>query len=411
MQVKLKPCKIQGHVCAPSSKSMMIRAIAAAVLCTEKTTIKNFADCNDTKAAINIAKSLGAEIETNKNEIQIISKKINKITTLHCGESALCARIFAPVVSLFSDEFEISGEKSLLKRNISDLLQALNLLGLDCDDKKYLPVKIKGKIKSGKIKIDGNAGSQTLSGLLTALPLCENNSVIDVENLKSKPYIDLTISVLEKFGIKIINENYKRFFIAGNQKYKACTINIEGDWSGVSCLFAAAAIGGEISVENLNIKSKQADVAMLDVLRLCGADINIENDKITVKKNQLRAFSFDASDCPDLFAAIVALAANCNGRSIIKGALRLKNKESDRAKILQQEFAKLNIKIELKDDEMYIFGGNINHATVNSHNDHRIAMALAVASINSNGSVIVENAECVAKSYPDFWEDFFNASH
>jgi 3-phosphoshikimate 1-carboxyvinyltransferase len=225
--------------------------------------------------------------------------------------------------------------------------------------------------------------------------------------LQSKPYIDLTISVLEKFDINIVNENYQHFFIAGKQNYNACTLEIEGDWSGTSCLLAAAATGGSITVENLNPQSKQADVAMLDVLRLCGANVMVEENKITVEKNHLNAFEFDATDCPDLFPAIVALCANCKGTSIIKGALRLQNKETSRAEILKHEFAKLNVKIELKNDIMYIAGSNICSATVDTHGDHRIAMALAAASVCADGNLIIENAECVSKSYPDFWTDFF----
>ncbi|MDR0754838.1 MAG: 3-phosphoshikimate 1-carboxyvinyltransferase [Prevotellaceae bacterium] len=406
MQIKLNPCKICGNIYAPASKSMLIRAFAASVLCKGKTIIRNFTLCDDVETAINIIKSLGAEIEIHSSEIQITGTFVNKITNLYCGESALCLRMFAPVAGFFSDDFEASGKNTLLNRNIGDLMQALNLLGMKCENKKYLPVRLKGKIKGGKIKIDANGTSQTLSGLLTILPLCSENSVIDVENLHSKPYIDLTVSILEKFGVKIINKNYKSFFIKGNQSYNACTLNIEGDWSGVSCLLAAAATGGNITVENLNPKSKQADVAMLDVLRLCGANVMIEKNKITVEKNRLNAFEFDATDCPDLFPAIVALAANCKGTSIVKGALRLQNKESNRAKILQSEFAGLGIKIELKEDIMYIFGNSIGSATVSAHNDHRIAMALAAASVNASGNIIIENAECVTKSYPDFWKDF-----
>jgi 3-phosphoshikimate 1-carboxyvinyltransferase len=385
---------------------MLIRALAVAMLCRGKTIIRNFTLCDDVEVAINTIKSLGAEIEINKNEMQITGSHVSKITNLFCGESALCLRIFAPVVAFFSKDFLISGEKTLLKRNIDDVPQALTLSGLQCEDKKYLPLRIKGQIKGGKIKLNAGNTSQTLSGLLTILPLCREDSVIDVENLNSKPYIDLTINVLEKFGIKIINENYRRFFIAGNQNYSVCTLEIEGDWSGASCLLAAAATGGSITVTNLNPQSKQADAAMLDVLRLCGADVMIEENTITVEKNHLNAFEFDASDCPDLFPAIVALAANCKGTSVIKGALRLQNKETDRAKILMREFARLNVKIELKNDIMYIAGSDISAATVDTHGDHRIAMALAAASVNANGKVIIDNAESVSKSYPDFWTDF-----
>ena len=411
MKININPSKIQGKINAPASKSMLIRAIAAGVLSKGTTTIESFTVCNDSQTAVNIAKLLGAEIEICNNKMLIISKNINKIPSFNCRESALCVHIFTPVTALFSDEFIIFGENTLTKRDISSLLQSLNLLGLKCNDTKYLPVKLIGNLQNGNIKIDGSAGSQTLSGLLMTLPLCKGNSVIDVENLKSKPYIDLTISVLELFNIKIENENYSRFFVKGNQKYQATTINIAGDWSGASCLLAAAAINGEIIVENLNPQSLQADVAMLDVLRLCGANINVENNKIAVKKNQLNAFDFDASDCPDLFPAIVALAANCCGTSKIKGIARLKNKESNRAETLQREFAKLNVKIDLRDDEMYINGGKIISTIVNSQGDHRIAMSLAATAINGNGCTTIENAECVAKSYPDFWKDFVSILH
>jgi 3-phosphoshikimate 1-carboxyvinyltransferase len=411
MQINLNPCKIQGNICAPASKSMLIRTFAAAVLCKETTIIKNVnALCDDTEVAIKIIKSLGAEIKTDKkNEIRITGKSINKISNLYCGESALCVRMFAPVVGFFSDNFEISGKDSLLRRNFGDLSETLNLLGLQCENNNYLPVRIKGKLRSGQIQIDAAGTSQTISGLLTILPLCTENSVIDVINIHSKPYIDLTISVIQQFGIKIVNENYKRFFIESNQSYKPCTVNIEGDWSGASCLLAAAAINGSITVENLNHKSKQADTAIIDVLQLCGASVKVKENKITVEKNQLNSFEFDATDCPDLFPAIVALSANCQGVSLIKGASRLRNKESDRAEILQREYAKLNIKIELENDIMRVFGSRACSAIADAHNDHRIAMSLAAASVNATGNITVDNAECVAKSYPDFWKDFLNA--
>ena len=406
MQIKLESSKIHGNISAPASKSVMIRAIAAAIFCDNKTIITNFTTCNDIETAISIAKTFGAEVKIYDNKLEITGGKINNPALINCGESALCARIFAPIAAVFSDEFKITGEYSLLRRDMSDILQALFALGLQCDEKKYLPFKIKGKLQGAKIKIDGSSSSQTLSGLLMALQLCQNDSIIDVENLNSKPYIDLTINILADFGITVINENYQRFFIKGKQQYKSCTLNAEGDWSGISCLFVAAAVGGKITVSNLCLQSKQADIAILDALRLCGANVSFEEDEITVEKNQLQAFEFDATHCPDLFPAIVALAANCVGTSVINGVQRLQNKESNRAETLQNEFAKLCIKIDIDNNKMYIRGDNINSAVTHAHNDHRTAMALAVASVNANGNIIIENAECVAKSYPNFWNDF-----
>lgn len=410
MNVQINPCKIQGKIAAPASKSMLIRAIAATALSKGKSTIKNFTLCNDVQTAVNIAKLFGAEVETGNNQIHITGKNINKVSSFNCNESALCMHIFTPLAALFSDRFTILGEKTLLKRNIHSLQRMLNLSGLITNITEYLPFTVCKKLQSVNIEIDGSVGSQALSGLLMALPLCDKNSVVNVKNLKSKPYVDLTVNMLKLFRIKIQNENYSRFFIPGNQKYQATTVNIEGDWSGASCLFAAAAVNGEITVDNLNPQSLQADAAMLDVLQLCGASISTANGTVTVKKNQLKAFNFDATDCPDLFPAIAALAANCNGTSIIKGIMRLKNKESNRAETLQHEYAALNIKIELQNDEMHITGNKICSATVNSHNDHRIAMSLAAAAVNADGCIIVENAECVEKSYPCFWKDLISVS-
>ncbi len=263
-----------------------------------------------------------------------------------------------------------------------------------------------GKLKNYNSKLDFSESSQLFTGLLFALPLVEGNSELEIVNLKSKPYIDLTLDVLSKYGIEIENKNYSKFYIKGNQHYKGISAIVEADWSGAAFLAVAGAVGGKIRINNLNEKSFQADRAIVDVLRQVGAKLNFEKNSLIIEKNNLKAFEFNAEDCPDLFPPLVSLAAFCEGESKIFGVSRLYNKESNRALSLQQEFGKLGISISFDNNYMKILGGKIKSATVNSHNDHRIAMATAIAGINSKGKIIIENSEAVNKSYPSFFEDF-----
>ena len=200
--------------------------------------------------------------------------------------------------------------------------------------------------------------------------------------------------------------DYSEFFIEGGQEYTPTDIFIEGDWSGASTMLVAGAIAGEVTVRNISTLSKQADTAICHALERAGAGIIIEQDSITVSKRPLKAFTFDATNCPDLFPALAALAAAAEGESIIIGTNRLLHKESDRAETIRQEYEKLGISVDLSEENiMKIRGGEIHPATVFSHNDHRIAMSLAVSALRCNGTITIENAECVEKSYPDFFED------
>jgi 3-phosphoshikimate 1-carboxyvinyltransferase len=253
--------------------------------------------------------------------------------------------------------------------------------------------------------IGGSITSQLLTGLLMALPLVKSKSHLVVDDLKSKPYIDMTLQVLSDFGIEVENMDYEAFNIPGNQKYHARDHCVEGDWSGASFLLVAAALSGQVTVIMLQKKSVQSDKAIVEVLRKTGAVVVVKEDCIEVKKNMLKAFEFDATECPDLFPPLVALAAHCIGITTIKGAERLKHKESDRAVALREEFGKLGVDITVDGDEMIIRGGQVKGGKVNSHNDHRIAMAAAVTAVAAQSEVIIDGAQCVAKSYPEFFDD------
>jgi 3-phosphoshikimate 1-carboxyvinyltransferase len=223
-------------------------------------------------------------------------------------------------------------------------------------------------------------------------------------DMKSAPYIQMTISTLKQFGVIIENEQ-NIFRIAGNQSYQATEYIIESDWSSASYWLVAGAIGHSISVSGLNMRSLQADKALLEAFMSAGCKISVEGQQIQVDGSEIRSFEFDATDCPDLFPALVVLAAKCNGISKIRGVKRLLHKESNRGVALQAEFAKMGLRIELEDDLMLIYGtGKLKGAAVDSHHDHRIAMCLGIAGTIASGETILTNAESVAKSYPDFWK-------
>ncbi len=216
----------------------------------------------------------------------------------------------------------------------------------------------------------------------------------------------MTIATLQAFGVEVSHDNYELFYIRGKQHYTSATYTVEGDWSGASCLLVAGALAGEITVDNLNPNSLQADQALVDALERAGAMIGSDGNRYHVKKKALRAFEFDATDCPDLFPALVVLAAGCDGKSVLKGTKRLTHKESDRARTLAAEFGKLGIDVDITgDDTMVVTGGTIHGGAVSSHNDHRIAMAAAVAGLTAESPVIIDGAEAVSKSYPAFWDD------
>jgi 3-phosphoshikimate 1-carboxyvinyltransferase len=238
-----------------------------------------------------------------------------------------------------------------------------------------------------------------------ALPMAQEDSVIKVNNLKSKPYIDLTIQLLKDFGIIIQNDNYSIFRIRGKQKYTPHEYTVEGDWSGAAFLLVAGAINGDLTVTGLQQSSNQSDMTILNALKDAGAKYIITDNSITISHSPLKAFNFDATHAPDLFPPLAALASYCEGVTTVKGVSRLKHKESNRAEAIVQEFGKLGIKVETEDDIMRITGGKPTGGKVESHEDHRIAMAMAVTALKASGRVYIKDSQSVGKSYPGFFDD------
>lgn len=399
-----------GTITPPSSKSYAQRAIALALLAEGRTTLRNIEFCKDTRSAISCIEALGAKVSYLDESTITIDGGLHPVTdTLMVGESGLATRLFTPIASLNSTPICIKGEGTLLHRPMMMMIEPLRRLGVEVrDGGGHLPIEVKGPIHGGNIEVDGSFSSQFITGLLLALPLAKEDTTLHVRSAVSTPYIDMTIDTAKRFGVEIMHHegDYSEFYIEGGQKYTPADLAIEGDWSGASTMLVAGAISGRVTVKNLSTLSKQADTAICRALERTGAGIIIEGDSITVTKRRLRSFTFDATNSPDLFPALAALAAAAHGQSTIIGTQRLLHKESDRAETIRQEYEKLGIEVDISEENvMKIRGGEIHPATVFSHNDHRIAMSLAVSALRCKGDVTIENAECVEKSYPTFFED------
>ena len=403
--------RIYGTLTPPCSKSYAQRALAAALLASGRTTLRGIELCKDTRSAIAAIEALGAKVEIiDDNTLAIEGGLSPQTKRLNVGESGLAARLFTPIAALNGSSITVEGEGTLRHRPMSMMIEPLKSLGVEVrDGGGHLPIEVRGPMRGGRVTVDGSMSSQFITGLLLALPMAQEDTTVSVRGAVSTPYIDMTLATIKRFGGEVMyNEgDYTEFFIEGNQRYTAVDYTIESDWSAAAIIMVAAAIAGEVTVRNISTLSLQADTAICRALERAGASIIIESDSITVAQRPLSAFSFDATHCPDLFPALVALAAAAEGMTTIYGIERLRGKESDRGEVLTEEYRKLGIDIELDYDEnvMRIVGGEPRWAEVDSHDDHRIAMSLAVTSLRMERPLEIGNSECVAKSYPSFFED------
>ena len=373
--------RLRGAVTPPCSKSYAQRALAAALLASGRTTLRGIELCRDTLSAMAAIKLLGAEVEIIDDNTLVINGGLKPRTqTLNVGESGLAARLFTPIAATAGVPITIEGEGTLLHRPMAMMVEPLKELGVAVrDGGGRLPIEVCGPMRGGRITVDGSMSSQFVTGLLIALPVSERDTTIEVEGAVSTPYIDMTLETLERFGVEVMyNEgDYSQFYIEGGQQYQAVDYTIESDWSAAATIMVAAAIAGEVTVNNISTLSRQADTAIIRALERAGASIIIEESTITVAHRDLEAFEFDATQCPDLFPVLVALAAAAKGVTTLRGVGRLRGKESDRGEVLRSEYAKLGIDIEIDydEDEMRVVGGQIEAAEVDSHDDHRIAMS------------------------------------
>ena len=428
----------------PVSKSFAQRAIIAAALAEGTSHLKGYTHCGDNEAALQVARNLGAEIELNGTELTItgISASLGSLDMpeLHVGESGLLTRMLIPVMAqLSAAPVKFTGEKTLLNRPLTgakEMMEAFESTVTSDTDPIRVPLTVNGPLKAGRAEISGKHGSQLISGLLMGLPFAEKNSSLIVREPKSIPYMFITLEVLKKFGIKIGNDmlggpeflasggdwslcTEMVFKVKGGQKYKAADIDLEGDWSAAANFLVAGAIFGRAELEGLDTTSLQADLSIMDILMDAGASLSqMDGNKgsITAQRAPLNAFQVDASNCPDLFPILAVLAAFCQGTSRIAGVGRLANKESDRAKAILEMLTQMGVKAEIEGDELVVEGSTLVQRLLNgnllkggeytSHHDHRMVMALKVASFGAGGPITIDDEECVAKSFPQFPDTF-----
>jgi len=403
---RIEPGQIAGTIEAPPSKSMTQRAVIAAALAEGQSEVLAASRCDDALASFGAARALGAVVEELEGRVLVRGRVNPPSEVIQCGESGLCLRMVSAVAALFDRPMRLEASGSLRKRPVSMIAEALTQLGARCEtDQGLPPVRVQGPLRAGHISVDGSVSSQLITGLLMALPCCAEDSVVEVRELKSKPYIQMTLALLSDFGVDVRpNPTLSEFKVPGGQRYHAARYHVEGDWSGAAFPLVAGAIAGKVTVKNLALGSKQADRVVLDALKAAGAAVKAVGVSVIVERAWLRGFQADLTHCPDLFPPLAALACHCEGETVLSGATRLKHKESDRATALVKELGAIGGQLHIDGDRMVINGGPIKGGRVESHGDHRIAMAAAIAALLAEGPVDIEGEGCVSKSYPDFFE-------
>ncbi len=405
--IHIAPGYLSGRLRAPASKSHLQRLLLAACQAPGRSVLREPGQSADGRACLGVIRDLGARVEVFPSHLVVEGGGRPVSGTLDCGESGFCLRAAASVAALETGPMTLTGRGSLMGRPMDMILEPLRQLGVTCATREGCPpVDLQGPLRGGFAKVDGRASSQFLSGLLLALPRAQGDSILEVEGLRSGPYVRMTLAVLEAFGAEVAAApSLSRFAIPGGQTYRPVDVAVEGDWSGAAFLLVAGALAGEVAVEGLDPLSSQADRAVLQALEAAGAAPRWEDDTLRVRETRLKAFVFDATDCPDLFPPLAALACHAAGRSRLKGVSRLKVKESDRAAALVGELSAMGATVSVDGDWMDINGGSLQGGRIDPHADHRIAMACAVAGLRSRNGVTMEGEDCVDKSYPEFFRD------
>lgn len=414
MEVKITPSKLSGTINIPPSKSYSHRAIICGALGEGISNIHNIDFSDDIKTTIRLAENMGAEISIHGNSLLIKgnSGKINiKDPNIQCNESGSSIRFIIPIL-LASDNCYaiIDGKGKLKERPLTSYYKIFDKQNIEYRTTNgLLPLTIKGNLKADNFEIEGNISSQFITGLLYTLPLLKDESKINItSNLESISYVDLTLDMLKNSGIEIINNEYKSFSIKGNQKYKNIDYTVEGDYSQVAFWIVAGILGSPITCTSIFKNSLQGDKAIVEIVQRMGANLEIENDKIKVIPSNTHGTIIDISQCPDIGPILTVLAALSEGETRIINAERLRIKESDRITSIKTELNKLGANVSETENSLIIQGVKSlkGGVTVDAWNDHRIAMALAVASIKCENPITITGAESVKKSYPNFWEEF-----
>jgi len=412
--VNIIPAVLKGTVKAPPSKSYAHRGVISAFLSGGECDVKNIHLSEDLKATLGCIKVLGSafEYDEKKKTVHFVGTRsaLSEKVILDCGESGSTLRFFIPIAMCFCQNLEFCGKGRLMERPLAPYFEIFDRLGIDYKMKDGR-LTVKGGLKSGSFSVDGSISSQFITGLLFALPLLDGDSEIVIRGgLSSKAYIDITLDVLKRFGIKIENNDYKSFIIKGSQKYKNCNYTVEGDFSQAAFFLAAGALGCDVTVSGLKADSLQGDKKILEIIALTGAKIQQTGTSKfgATPTTDMHGITVDADEIPDIVPILAVMLSFVRGESRIINAGRLRIKESDRLSAICSELKKLGADIEEGDDFLIIRGKQVlNGAEVTSHNDHRTTMAMAIAACRCEGNVVIDGARnSVTKSYPNFFEDY-----
>ena len=407
MNIVIEPSPLKGEIAAIPSKSVAHRMLICAALADGPTTLRIPKTSDDIDATADCLRALGAAITVN-NEDYIVEPiaQIENIPLLDCGESGSTLRFLLPVTAAAADRCRFDGHGRLPERPLSDLTDAMKEHGVSFDGEK-LPFTIGGRLRGGIYRLPGNVSSQYITGLLLALPLCEEDSVIELTTaLESASYIDITLSVLKTFGITVHCER-NRYIIPGKQVFRSPgTLPVEGDWSNAAFFLTAAALNNDITMTGLNPNSAQGDRKIIALLEQLGAVTQKDNGRLTLRSDELKGCTIDIQDTPDLLPVLSVAAAFAQGETTFINAARLRLKESDRLASSAAMIENLGGRAEVGEDELTVYGTGLIGGTVESCNDHRIAMSAAVAATRCSKPVTILNAEAVKKSYPGFYNDY-----
>lgn len=409
MNIKIYPSQVHGSIKAPASKSYTHRVLFCSALANGRSIVRNPLLCSDVDATINALRSVGVEVYVNNESIIVDGGELAQPQNpINCIESGTTMRFTVGLCSLINGKSIITGSKSLLRRPIKPLVDALNVLGAKCTCINGLPpVTVEGVLRGGNVLVDSSLSSQFISSIMIAAP--KSSIGVKIRSLVepvSKPYILITLDVMNSFNVSVRYSNDLKFISVERQSYTPKDFTVEGDWSSAAILLVLGVVGGMTTVQGLNMNSFQGDKSIVDLLKLINIPVEIGNNYVSVTKHLVKPFEFNVSDTPDLFPILCVLSACSIGTCRLYGVDRLRFKESDRVAAMADGLMKMGVNVALSSDHIAIKGGRVmGGVTIDSYNDHRIAMAFTVLATIADNPIIIKNAECVSKSYPSFWDD------
>ncbi len=417
MRVRITPSSLSGVVAAPPSKSYTHRAVILATLAAGETVIENPLLSDDTLYTIDACRLLGAAIKQEGNLLRVTGtggrlKAVPEGQRIFAGDSGSTIRMIAPLAALAGTRVVLDGNAQLRQRPIGDLLEALESLGVrarSLTDNGCPPVEIQGgRLAGGEVTISGSVSSQYISALLMIAPYTERGIRLRIaDGLHSRPYVDITLDVMRDFGVNATNRNYEEFLVEGGQGYRGRHYRIEGDYSQAAYFLAAGAIGGApVSVSNLKTDSVQGDRYFLSILAQMGCLVEHQKGQVTVSRsNELKGLTLDMGDYPDIVQTVAVVAAYARGKTTLTNIGHLRFKETDRIGDTAIELGRMGIRTEVAEDAMMIYEGKPKGAEIEAHDDHRMAMSFAIAALFADGASVINGAEAVTKSYPQFFAD------